>query len=107
MQEYDEPLTLELRTEREVTMFMAAVGTGAAFYSDVGMTKGAAALANLQIRLATEETDRVIGAINQYSDSGFLGGTLGGGEEMSPEAAVSAMVEHGEEDPDKLTEGGL
>jgi len=107
MEEYDEPLTLELRTEREVVMFMAALGTGAAFYSDFGMMRGAAALSNLQIRLASSDTQRVIDAIGQYSDSGVLGDNLGSMQEMSPEAAISRMVESGEQDPDKITEGGL
>lgn len=111
MKEYDDPLTVELRTEREVVVFLQAVGMGTSFFEDIGMERGAAALSNLQIRLVDGYESEVLGALNEYDPGGGVLGatdaTGGAMQEMSPEAAVSQMAEQDELDPDSLNDGGL
>lgn len=103
MEEYDEPLTLELRTEREVTVLFFALGLGAGAMAQEGRIKGAAACSNLQVRAATGDQQRVADALEGYTD----GGVLPGMGAMSNEAALARLVEEGETDPEEVTEGGL
>ncbi len=107
MEEFDEPVTLELRTEREVAVLMFSLGLGAGALLDSGMEQGAQALSNLQIRTAKADGQRVSQALNEYGDGGILTSTAAGATEMSPDAAVSEMAEKEEVDPDEVTRGRL
>jgi len=111
MKEYDDPLTVELQTEREVAVYLQAVGMATPFFEDVGMVRGAAALSNLQIRLIDSHESEVIDALNEYDRGGGVLGTSdatdGMMQQMSTEAAVSQLAEQDELDPDSIGDGGL
>lgn len=107
MEEYDEPLTVELRTDREVTAFIFATGLAAGVMEGNGLIGGAQALSNLQIRLASQDAKRVQDAIDQYSDEGLVGDVREGVGKMSTAAGIGSLADADERDPDEVTEGML
>lgn len=103
MDEYDEPLTLELHDERELAVLMTALGTGATLLLQNGMVSGAAATGNLQNRLATEHTQE---AVNALEEMGIEAGIPNHGS-LSVSAAMAKLREKDEVDPDSIEDGTL
>lgn len=107
MEEYDDPIEIELRTSREVLVFFYAAGIGATEMLAMGNIQGAQALSNLQIRLSNSDEMRVQEAIEEYGDMGIMFADGNMHEGMSATAAVSQMAEQDEVDPDETVQGGL
>jgi len=103
MDEYDEPLTVELKTDRELAVFMFVTGLGAKTLQHDNRLAGAQAVSNLQIRLASADPDRLCSALSEYG----TGGVMNGMGEMSTEAAISSLASEEETDPDEATNGML
>lgn len=101
MDEFDEPIQFELRTEREVATLMYALGMGSADLLQTGNVQGMVALSNLQKRLASADPQLVEESLSEYGD----GGVLTGEGEMSESAAVAGLVDDEEADPDEVIEG--
>lgn len=103
MEEFDDPIQIELETSREVAVLMFCLGTGAIVQMDRGQTAGAQAATNLQVRLAEDDTSKVIDSLNEYGDGGMMS-TEG---EVSSEAGIARLLDDGEKDPDEVLKGGL
>lgn len=101
MDEYDDPVVLKLHTDREVAVLFMALGMGATLLLEQNRLAGAQAASNLQIRAAKADDKRVAGALSAYGEGGLMSGV----GQMSPDAAISHLVETQEIDPDELTEG--
>lgn len=103
MEQFDEPITIELRTEREVLVTMFGLGVGA---SQLEMTRnpaGARAALNIQIRIAKADTETVLESVSGYSN-GVIVGSEG---MMSVPAAIASLADEDEVDPDEFNEGSL
>jgi len=103
MDEDDDSIQLELTTDREIVVAMHAMAIGGAFLVEHNHISGAQAASNLQIRLASDNPERVKSALDMHAEGGMMT-DLG---EMSNEAAIGALVEEEEVDPDEATEGML
>lgn len=103
MDEFTEPVSIELWTTREVATLMYALGIGAGTLLSEGSVQGAQALSNLQIRLASDDAGRVEQSLNEYGD----GGVMVGQGDVATDRAVEHLVEEEERDPDEVVRGGL
>lgn len=96
MNEFDEPIQFEIKTDREVATLMFALGIGSADLLSAGNVEGTVALSNLQKRLASADPQLVEQSLNEYGD----GGVMSGEGVVSESAAVGALANEDEEDPD-------
>lgn len=103
MDELDEPIQIELRTEREVISLMLSLGVGAEVLLADGHVKGMAVCSNLQIRIAKSDPELLQEVLESYSAGGFLAGE----GTMSNEAALAHLLDAEESDPEEVTRGSL